>query len=276
MNLKEYAKKEYGQNFLKDETYVEKIIQSMPNSANHIVEIGPGLGDLTKKLIEVKDVTAYEVDSRSCQFLRQTFKPQLDLERLRLIEGDVLELWQENLYCDTYDLVANLPYYIATTIILKALEDENCRSILVMVQKEVALKFAASAGDKEFSALSVLTQSVGSGEIMFDVPPQAFEPPPKVTSSVLLIQKKKSLKDKDFQSFLKTAFKQPRKTLYKNLSADYSKVELQKAFEQLDIKQNFRPHQLVTPLFHHLYDTIKGEENGRKEKRTTNCSTTNK
>jgi 16S rRNA (adenine1518-N6/adenine1519-N6)-dimethyltransferase len=269
VNLKEYAKKEYGQNFLKDSLYVEKIIQSMPDTATHVVEIGPGLGDLTKKLVEVKDVTAYEVDSRSCRILREMFKPQLANKRLQLVEGDVLEFWQEHLHDAKYDMVANLPYYIATTIILKALEDENCTSVLVMVQKEVALKFAAQAGDREFSALSVLTQSVGSANVEFDVPPQAFEPPPKVTSSVLLIKKTASLKDKDFQSFLKVAFKQPRKTLMKNLSSDFQKEELQKLFEASGIKPAIRPHQVETPLYHHLYERLKGEKNGRNDTTTT-------
>jgi len=265
INLTEYAKKAYGQNFLKDEIYIEKIIQSMPKTTNHLVEIGPGLGDLTKKLIEVKDVTAYEVDSRSCKYLRETFEPQIAKKRLQLIEGDVLESWQENLYATSYDLVANLPYYIATTIILKAFEDENCKTILVMVQKEVALKFAAQVGDREFSALSVLTQSVGSGKLLFDVPPQAFVPPPKVTSSILLIEKQRSLTDKSFQKFLKVAFKQPRKTLMKNLSSQYPKIKLQKVFEMLEIAQNFRPHQVETPLYHHLYERLKGEENGKQQ-----------
>ena len=266
MNLAEYAKKSFGQNFLKDETYVNKIIQSMPHKSDHIVEIGPGLGDLTKKLIEVKDVTAYEVDSRSCQILRQSFRNQIANKRLQLIEGDVLEFWQENLHTSSYDMVANLPYYIATTIILKAFEDENCTSILVMVQKEVALKFAAQVGDREFSALSVLTQSVGCGQLLFDVPPQAFVPPPKVTSSILLIEKRRSFQDKGFQDFLKVAFKQPRKTLYKNLSIKYQKAQLQLLFETFDIPQNFRPHQVETPLYHHLYDRLKGEENGKQRK----------
>ncbi|MGM0623882.1 MAG: 16S rRNA (adenine(1518)-N(6)/adenine(1519)-N(6))-dimethyltransferase RsmA [Campylobacterota bacterium] len=264
MNLKEYANKAFGQNFLKDETYVERIIQSMPDKTDRVVEIGPGLGDLTKKLIEVKDVTAYEVDSRSCRYLQQTFKPQLANKRLQLIEGDVLEHWQGNLYASEYDLVANLPYYIATAIILKALEDENCRSILVMVQKEVALRFAAHTGEKAFCALSVLTQSAGSGQIMFDVPPQAFEPPPKVTSSILLIDKTVSLKDKQFDAFLKVCFKQPRKTLLKNLSATYDKELLQRLFEKFELQATIRPHQVETPLYHHLYDRLKGEENGKQ------------
>ncbi len=263
INLKEYAKKEFGQNFLKDEYYIDRIIQSMPDTADHVVEIGPGLGDLTKKLIQVKDVTAFEVDTRSCRYLQDMFAKEDGNHDFRLVEADVLKCWEESLVECTYDLVANLPYYIATNIILRALEDGNCKSILVMVQKEVALKFAAQAGEKEFSALSVLTQSVGNARVCFDVEPEAFEPPPKVVSSVLLIEKETDLTDRDFQRFLKVAFKQPRKTLMKNLSALYPKQELQTLFEAARIDPKLRPHQLVTPEYHRLYERLKGVDNGR-------------
>ena len=156
------AKKRYGQNFLKDTTVLDKIIQSMPNNKNYLVEIGPGLGDLTKNLVKYKEMTAYEVDTDLIRILESKFAIEIKENRLKLIHTDVLEAWdkQETLHDGKYDLIANLPYYIATNIILRAFEDDNCESIIVMIQKEVALKFSAKPKDKEFSSLGVISDLV--------------------------------------------------------------------------------------------------------------------
>ncbi len=139
-NLKEFATKRYGQNFLKDETILEKIVEAIPKDGDglDVVEIGSGLGDLTKKLISVADVTAFEVDRRLCKILSSTFRDSIDNGKLRLNCGDVLEYWSrgDSLADRDYYLIANLPYYIATNIILRAFKDSRCRAILVMVQRE--------------------------------------------------------------------------------------------------------------------------------------------
>jgi len=165
-----------------------------------------------------------------------------------------------------YHLVANLPYYIATNIILRALKDPNCQSLLVMVQKEVAEKFSAHPGMRNFSALAVLSQSVGEVQLCFDVPPEAFVPAPKVMSSVLRIVKKKTLLDPSFETFLKIAFTQPRKTLVKNLSTHYEKKDVVAALASLDLGPSVRPHEVETSLYHHLYKILKGDIDGREEK----------
>ena len=250
------AKKKYGQNFLKDESVLRKIVEAMPKSDNKIVEIGPGLGDLTKFLVKVKSVEAFEVDTDLCKRLNITFKDEIATKRLHIHCGDVLEAWQSTLVDEPYDLVANLPYYIATNIILKALADPMCKSLLVMVQLEVAQKFAAETGDKVFSGLSVITQSVGTASIVIDVPPTAFDPMPKVDSAVMLIQKHSDRSDKAFEDMLKVAFAQPRKTLLKNLSSHYDKTKLLELFEQLDLSLTIRPHQLHTTDYHQLYKKI--------------------
>ncbi|WP_345992947.1 16S rRNA (adenine(1518)-N(6)/adenine(1519)-N(6))-dimethyltransferase RsmA [Sulfurimonas sp. HSL-1716] len=250
------AKKKFGQNFLKDESVLRKIVEAMPNSDRKIVEIGPGLGDLTKFLVNVKSVEAFEVDTDLCKRLNVTFKDEIATKRLRINCGDVLEAWQSTLIDEPYDLVANLPYYIATNIILKALADPMCKSLLVMVQREVALKFAAHTGDKVFSGLSVITQSVGTASIVIDVPPSAFDPMPKVDSAVMLIEKQRDRSDKAFEEMLKTAFSQPRKTLLKNLSSRYDKQRLLEIFEELNLSMTIRPHQLDTTDYHQLYKKI--------------------
>ncbi|MEA3383565.1 MAG: 16S rRNA (adenine(1518)-N(6)/adenine(1519)-N(6))-dimethyltransferase RsmA [Campylobacterota bacterium] len=259
------AKKKFGQNFLKDESVLFKIIESMPHNNNHIVEIGPGLGDLTKKLVKCKDVTAYEVDRDLYSILHTEFKNELESKKLDIILGDVLERWTDgsSLYKSRYDLIANLPYYIATNIILNCFEDENCENIIVMIQKEVADKFTASCGDKEYSSLGVISQLLSiERTTLVVVPPQSFNPPPKVDSAVIYIKKDmdKSL-DVGFKKFLKTCFVQPRKVLIKNLSSNYNKDLLLKIFEELGIKNNIRPHEVDASLYSHIYTKVTN--NGR-------------
>jgi 16S rRNA (adenine1518-N6/adenine1519-N6)-dimethyltransferase len=178
----------------------------------------------------------------------------------------VLERWGEGALLDEpYHLVANLPYYIATNIILKAFKDEQCRSILVMVQKEVAVKFAAQTGQKEFSSLSVLAQSVGRATLCFEVPPEAFVPPPKVTSTVLLIEKDRTMDDGNFETFLKIAFAQPRKKLSKNLSAAFSRDIVAQTFAELGLDPNLRPHEAGTSDYHLLYNELKDKLDGKQQ-----------
>jgi 16S rRNA (adenine1518-N6/adenine1519-N6)-dimethyltransferase len=152
--------------------------------------------------------------------------------------------------------VANLPYYIATNIILKALADSKCKNILVMVQLEVAEKFCASEGQKQFGSLGVITQSVGDAHIVVQVPPTAFEPPPKINSAVFLIEKNADRSDEIFESMLRVAFKQPRKTLMKNLSSVYDKEKLQEAFANLNFTLTIRPHQVSTDNYKKLYKKL--------------------
>jgi len=250
------AKKKFGQNFLKDESVLRKIVEAMPKNDNKIVEIGPGLGDLTKFLVDVKSVEAFEVDTDLCKLLQSEFKEEIATKRLHINCGDVLQAWQTALVDEPYDLVANLPYYIATNIILKALADPMCKNILVMVQLEVAEKFCAVAGEKVFGSLGIITQSVGDAHIVVKVPPTAFDPQPKIDSAVFSIAKKKDRSDKDFEDMLRVAFTQPRKTLMKNLSSKYEKTVLQKTFDSLEFAHTVRPHQVSTSDFHQLYKKI--------------------
>ena len=226
------AKKKFGQNFLKDGNVLTKIIQAMPRNDRKLVEIGPGLGDLTQELLKVKSLVAYEVDEDLCVYLRKKFSKEIDMGSLTLVHTDVLSQFEKgSLLNEPYDLVANLPYYIATTIILEALEDPYCKSIEVMVQKEVAEKFAAVPKTKEFTSLAILAQSIGSAELLFDVDPTSFDPQPKVVSSILKIDKQKEFVEgsfsgifenkeqlQSFKKYLRSSFQSPRKTWLKNKS----------------------------------------------------------
>ncbi|RXK12720.1 16S rRNA (adenine(1518)-N(6)/adenine(1519)-N(6))-dimethyltransferase [Halarcobacter mediterraneus] len=262
------AKKKFGQNFLIDKSILNRIIQSMPNNSNKLVEIGPGLGDLTEKLVKYKDTLAYEVDTDLISILKSKFAIELDNGRFQLIHTDVLTAWEEagSLYENKYDLVANLPYYIATNIILRAIEDDNCENILVMIQKEVALKFSAKENEKEFSSLGVIA-SLCSKEngILFDVPPESFDPPPKVMSSILYIKKDMGVKlDKGFLKFLKVCFSQPRKKLFKNLSNIYDKELLSNIYSDLDLIETLRPHELSASLYSQMYTKVNNGKQRNK------------
>ena len=259
------AKKQYGQNFLKDTTILDKIIQSMPNNNNYVVEIGPGLGDLTKNLVKYKDMTAYEVDTDLIGILKSKFAIEIEEEKLKLIHTDVLVAWdkQKTLNDGKYDLIANLPYYIATNIVLRAFEDKNCEHIIVMVQKEVAEKFTAKVNDKDYSSLGIITELISvDSRILFDVPPESFDPPPKIISSILYIKKDmdKHL-DKDFNKFLKACFVQPRKKLSKNLSSVIDKNTISKIYEELNINDNVRPHEVSSSLYSQMHTRVKDGRN---------------
>jgi len=272
-DLAEFASKKFGQNFLKNNYYLQKIVQAMPNDNLKVAEIGPGLGDLTKELVKTRNVTAFEVDKRLCEHLTTEFETPIHEGRFELCCGDVLERWESgSLLDEPYHLVANLPYYIATNIILKALRDELCRSVLVMVQKEVAVKFSAVAKQKEFSALSVLATSVGKATLCFEVEREAFVPPPNVTSAVLLIEKDQSRDDEKFETFLKVAFSQPRKKLSKNLLSAFSKDIVDQTFAKLDLNPNLRPHEAETSIYHHLYNELKDNLDGKQQNRQRKLS----
>ena len=229
----------------------------MPNSENLVIEIGPGLGDLTEKLLEKRRVLAFEIDKDLCEILQKKF-PELKLKC-----GDVLDYWQESLADEKYDLIANLPYYVATNIILRALKDKNAKNILVLIQKEVADKFCAKVGDKNYGGLGILASSVANVKKLFDVPPGAFVPVPKVTSSVILFEKFKEGFNEEFAKFLKIAFSNPRKTLKKNLSVfNFNPIEY-------GFQNTIRPHQVDGSDFFRLFSELATERsnNGKKQYR---------
>ncbi|MBR0071994.1 MAG: 16S rRNA (adenine(1518)-N(6)/adenine(1519)-N(6))-dimethyltransferase RsmA [Campylobacter sp.] len=272
------AKKEFGQNFLKDSVILDKIVQAIPNETSNIVEIGPGLGDLTLRLLKISKVKSYEIDRDLEKILTAKFADELENGRFELVLGDALEIWQNGgLSEKKYFLAANLPYYVATNLILRAIDDDNCLGFVVMVQKEVALKFSATSKNSEFGAISVLANLFGKCEFLFEVPPLAFEPPPKVTSAVMRLVKNEFLSEHkkfanldeyaEFKGFLRICFSAPRKTLFKNLSSKFDKNLLNEIFANLQISQTIRSHELDFALFLKIFKNLKVENERRKQKR---------
>ena len=277
------AKKHFGQNFLQDKATLDKIIQAIPKDVENVVEIGPGLGDLTFRLLQIYKTTSFEIDCELFQILKVKFANEIQNGQLKLFCKDALEQWQKEggLSSENYFLVANLPYYVATKMILNAIDDEKCLGLIVMIQKEVALKFSAKSKDKEFSALSILASLQGRCELLFDVDAKLFNPPPKVTSSVIKLQKTKKIFGKDgifkdakqyeaFKAFLRAAFASPRKTLLKNLSTNFDKKALEEIFEDLSLAQNLRPHELDVDSYLKLFERLK--EDNERQKRRESCN----
>ncbi len=277
------AKKHFGQNFLQDKATLDKIIQAIPKDVENVVEIGPGLGDLTFRLLQIYKTTSFEIDCELFQILKVKFANEIQNGQLKLFCKDALEQWQQEagLSSQNYFLVANLPYYVATKMILNAIDDEKCLGLIVMIQKEVALKFSAKSKDKEFSALSILASLQGRCELLFDVDAKLFNPPPKVTSSVIKLQKTKKIFGKDgifkdakqyeaFKAFLRAAFASPRKTLLKNLSTNFDKKALEEIFEDLSLAQNLRPHELDVDSYLKVFERLK--EDNERQKRRESCN----
>ena len=277
------AKKHFGQNFLQDKATLDKIIQAIPKDVANVVEIGPGLGDLTFRLLQIYKTTSFEIDCELFQILKVKFANEIQNGQLKLFCKDALEQWQQEcgLSSENYFLVANLPYYVATKMILNAIDDEKCLGLIVMIQKEVALKFSAKSKDKEFSALSILASLQGRCELLFDVDAKLFNPPPKVTSSVIRLQKTEKIFGKDgifkdakqyeaFKAFLRAAFASPRKTLLKNLSTNFDKKALEEIFEDLGLAQNLRPHELDVDSYLKVFERLK--EDNERQKRRESCN----
>ena len=212
MSFYHLPKKSLGQNFLKDEYVLEQISLSMTTAPGfhpglQIVEIGPGLGDLTKHLLKIAPLRAIELDSSLLPQLRKRFLGF----KLELIEADALALLREQKLCEKpYWLCANLPYYAASAMLLELLKDPLCKGFCALIQREVALRFIGS----NFCALSVLAEAFADVEILFDVDAKCFSPQPKVISSLLRGVKKDCELDYDaLAAFLKIFFKSPRKQL---------------------------------------------------------------
>lgn len=215
------AKKSLGQNFLKDPHYLNKIADAAQVGAeDQVLEIGPGLGNLTRVLAErAKKVLALELDERLITHLRQEFGSLRDID---IVQTDALVYDYASLP-GRWKVVANLPYYISTPIIQKLIAHRTKFSTLtLMLQKEVAERIAASPGGKEYGYLSVFVQFYAVPRMEFPVPPGAFTPRPEVDSAVITLtvrsQPAFALRDEDFFiRVAKAAFSQRRKTLRNSL-----------------------------------------------------------
>ena len=222
-----FAKKSLGQNFLVDQSYINKIISALnPNKDETIIEIGAGRGALTERLIEkAGEVIAIELDRNLIPVLQNKFGKN---ENFILFEQDALKINFKQILSTQHSaldikLVANLPYYISTAILQRIIEQSEIFSeIVLMLQREVVERITAEPGNKERGFLTVLVEAEFSAGKLFDVPPTAFAPVPKVWSSVVRLTTKDNSGDKIlnknlFREVVSLGFMQKRKTILNNL-----------------------------------------------------------
>lgn len=265
------ANKKLGQNFLIDEKVIKQIIEASEiTKKDCIIEIGPGLGTLTKELLEnAGKVISIELDKKMLPILKDRFALYNNFE---LINNDVLQVNLKEIIekekeegLENVKIVANLPYYITTPIIMKLLEEKlNLDSIIVMVQKEVAERLIATPSDKETGAITYSVYYYAKGEEILEVPKDSFIPEPEVTSKVikLNIRKEQPVKVKEPEvmfRIIKCAFMQRRKTLLNalvNTKVFLNKEEGIKILKELGLREDVRAENLKIEDFAKITDKI--------------------
>jgi len=264
--LKRYALRAHrglGQNFLQDPLVLEKIVSAAEiQSRDTVLEIGPGLGSLTRYLaVSAKEVVAVELDEHLLPPLKAILTPY---QNIRLIHGDILKLSPKDLKLENdYIVVANIPYYITSAVIRHLLESESKpRRIVLTVQKEVAQRICAEPGDMSLLALSV--QVYGKPRIAAHIPANAFFPAPKVDSAVLMVDIYSSPQIKEelmstFFKLIKAGFSQKRKTLRNSLSSGLhiSPTEAADLLTQVNIDPQRRAETLSIEEWEELSENLK-------------------
>ncbi len=265
-------KKSLGQNFLIDPNILKRIVDhSEVTEETGTIEIGPGIGALTEQLARnSKKVVAFEIDQRLLPILDETLEPYSNVEVIHqdVLKADVKAVMEEKL-SDVKDVmvVANLPYYVTTPIIMKLLEEKlPIRGIVVMLQKEVADRITANPGTKDYGSLSIAVQYYTKAEIVMTVPKTVFVPQPNVDSAVirLTVREKPPVAMVDeafFFRVIKISFAQRRKTILNNLISQLpngkeKKESIVSALEQAGIDPRRRGETLSIEEFARLSDTL--------------------
>ncbi len=259
-------RKNYGQNFLIDSHVIDKIIAAAEiDKSTKVLEIGPGIGTLTQYLAEAAEsVTAVEIDDKLIPILEKTLA---DYDNVNVIHGDILKQDIGAIFGgEPFKIVANLPYYITTPIIMNLLESRvPADSITVMIQKEVADRMKAEPGSKDYGALSLAVQYYADPYLAANVPPNCFMPRPNVGSAVIRLKRLEEpfVKVKDERHMFKlirAAFNQRRKTLanaVKNFEGlSYSREEVENALTSLGLDTRVRGEALGLQEFSALSDAL--------------------
>lgn len=265
--------KKFGQNFLIDDHVITKIINAAEITKNDLVlEIGPGIGTMTQYLAEsAGKVIAVEIDKNLIPILGETLA---EYDNVTIINEDILKLDINRLVEEENDgkpikVVANLPYYITTPIIMGLFESHvPLQSITVMVQKEVADRMQVGPGSKDYGALSLAVQYYAKSYIAANVPPNCFIPRPGVGSAVIRLTRYEEppvmVKDESLMfKLIRASFNQRRKTLQNGIANSpelpYSKAQVEKALEKMGLAANVRGESLTLAEFAKLSDTISEE-----------------
>lgn len=262
--------KKYGQNFLIDPGVLDRVIRAAEITGEDcVLEIGPGIGTMTQRLAErAGKVVAVEIDRNLIPILEETLEPY---HNVTVINEDILKLDLRQLSQDMWEgrpvkVVANLPYYITTPIVMGLLEgDILLRSITVMVQREVAERMQAGPGTKDYGALSLAVQYYAKPEIVANVPPNCFMPRPKVGSAVIQLSRYEEppvrvADEKKLFALIRASFNQRRKTLANSLGnaagVDASRERVIGALEQMGLPATIRGEALTLEQFAELSNLL--------------------
>lgn len=264
-------KKSLGQNFLIDLNILNRIVDFAELTENSgAIEIGPGIGALTEQLAKrAKKVVAFEIDQRLLPILEETLEPY---PHVKIIHEDVLKANVKQVLAEEFKagqdlmVVANLPYYVTTPIIMKLLTDHlPIRGIVCMLQKEVADRIAAAPGSKDYGSLSIAIQYYTEAKTVMTVPKTVFIPQPNVDSAVIRLTKRTEpavqVKNEDFFfSVVRASFAQRRKTIFNNLSNHFAnaieKQDIEKALLTAQIDPKRRGETLSIAEFGKLSDEL--------------------
>jgi 16S rRNA (adenine1518-N6/adenine1519-N6)-dimethyltransferase len=248
--------KAFGQNFLVDAHALSHIVEAADvSSEDSVLEIGPGLGVLTRELASrAKHVTTVELDQRLLPVLKETLQ---DFSNVSLVHEDGLTFDVTTLPVGSL-LVANLPYNVGTAILVRALESCRFKRLVFLVQKEVAERLTTTPGSKSYGALSLVVKYFGTAKRLADIKPSSFFPAPEVTSSVVRIETDPKVKaDPKLFDFIHTAFRHRRKTLKKNLTmANLEAERVLETFESLGLSPDIRAEALALPTFQALHRAL--------------------
>lgn len=266
-------KKSFGQNFLTDTNILQKIVDTAEIDKNvNVIEIGPGIGALTEFLAEnAAEVMAFEIDDRLIPILADTLR---DFDNVKVINEDILKSDLQSRIKEFANpglpikVVANLPYYITTPILMHLIESKiPFAEFVVMMQKEVADRISAEPNTKAYGSLSIAVQYYMTAKVAFVVPRTVFVPAPNVDSAILKMTRREQplvqVKDEDFFFRVsKISFIHRRKTLWNNLTshfgkADETKAKLEQALEIAEIKPSIRGEALSISKFAKLADALK-------------------
>jgi 16S rRNA (adenine1518-N6/adenine1519-N6)-dimethyltransferase len=255
--------KSLGQNFLKDDTVLDAIIEGAQIcSEDNVLEIGPGVGTLTKELLKhSKKVTAIELDSKLIPILEDELK---EFSNFHLLNQDILKCDLNSILGEEkVKVVANLPYYITTPVLKRLLYGNyNIISIIVMVQKEVGERINAKVGTKNYGGLTLMVQYYSTSSIIKQVPPSSFVPSPKVDSIVLKLELLKEPKvkvnnEEEFFHLIKESFNMRRKTLWNALkSLKFNEEHMKESFIKANIDPSRRGETLTIEEFAALSNAI--------------------
>lgn len=260
------ANKRFGQNFLIDDNVLEKIIDISDIGEDElIIEIGPGLGNLTQYLLEKsRYVVVVEIDKNMIEILNDRFSSRTNF---CLLNEDILKVDLDmqvasiesrlNIKFKNVKVVANLPYYITTPIIFKLLQDtKRINQVIVMVQKEVAMRIVATPKSKEYGILSIMVQYLSNASIEIIVPNSSFIPMPNVTSAVIKLTKAKKYNvenEENFFELIQKAFSQRRKKMINSLASgkymNLEKGEIEQIVKDIGFSENVRAEELSIDEF---------------------------